>query len=255
MRHLERRPEIYSVERTTNVQTLLLMDEFARFGKLEMITAAMATLQDVLLLTPFGFYRAEKFQMQNEEMRSLLLSNHRSQQRTDYETTDNLQVPIPIIKGRLISKDGVETPVELKVAPQTPCQNECATESIPDRPILPTIWNGGAKIMTTQERNANAGRRIYASELERRRKEQAEKNAQARKGHSRNFIIGEFVAKYFPEVLDLEPGTKEENMVNFEKLEAFLYVLSTDYELVRELRDRAEQIVSDDPSGEWRIPS
>ncbi len=109
--------------------------------------------------------------------------------------------------------------------------------------------------MTTQERKANADRRIYGSELERRRKDQAEKNAQARKDHSRNFIIGELVAKYFPEVLDLEPGTKEENMVNFEKLEAFLYVLSTDYELVRELRDRAEQIVSDDPSGEWRIPS
>lgn len=45
IRHLERRPEQYSTEGRSNKQTLLLMDEFARFGKLEMITAAMSTLR------------------------------------------------------------------------------------------------------------------------------------------------------------------------------------------------------------------
>ena len=45
IRYLERRPEHYSAEGRNNTQTLLLMDEFARFGKLEMITAAMATLR------------------------------------------------------------------------------------------------------------------------------------------------------------------------------------------------------------------
>lgn len=45
IRHLERRPDKYSSEGASNVQTLLLMDEFARFGKLEMITDAMSTLR------------------------------------------------------------------------------------------------------------------------------------------------------------------------------------------------------------------
>lgn len=45
IRHLERRPEQHSLAGKDNIQTLLLMDEFARFGKLEMITSAMATLR------------------------------------------------------------------------------------------------------------------------------------------------------------------------------------------------------------------
>ena len=45
IRYLERRPEMHSAEGANNVQTLLLMDEFARFGKLEMITSAMSTLR------------------------------------------------------------------------------------------------------------------------------------------------------------------------------------------------------------------
>lgn len=45
IRYLERRPEMYSPEGKDNIQTLLLMDEFPRFGKLEMITSAMSTLR------------------------------------------------------------------------------------------------------------------------------------------------------------------------------------------------------------------
>ena len=45
IRHLERRPDKYSLGGADSVQTLLLMDEFARFGKLESITNAMSTLR------------------------------------------------------------------------------------------------------------------------------------------------------------------------------------------------------------------
>lgn len=44
-RYLERRPEMYSAEWESDPQTLILMDEFARFGKLDKITAAMSTLR------------------------------------------------------------------------------------------------------------------------------------------------------------------------------------------------------------------
>ncbi|OUN86083.1 hypothetical protein B5G06_00820 [Flavonifractor sp. An52] len=45
LRYLERRPEKYCLEAEQIPQTLLLLDEFARFGKLEMLPAAMATLR------------------------------------------------------------------------------------------------------------------------------------------------------------------------------------------------------------------
>ncbi len=45
IRYLERKPEKYSQEGSGNIQTLLLMDEFARFGKLKMITSALSTLR------------------------------------------------------------------------------------------------------------------------------------------------------------------------------------------------------------------
>lgn len=44
-RYLERRPEMHSAEGAGNLQTLLLMDEFARFGKLDMIADAISTLR------------------------------------------------------------------------------------------------------------------------------------------------------------------------------------------------------------------
>lgn len=45
IRHLERRPEKYSPDGKNSVPTLLLMDEFARFGKLNIITNAVSTLR------------------------------------------------------------------------------------------------------------------------------------------------------------------------------------------------------------------
>lgn len=45
IRYLEHRPEKFSAEGEKNAQILLLMDEFARFGKLEMISDAMSTLR------------------------------------------------------------------------------------------------------------------------------------------------------------------------------------------------------------------
>lgn len=45
IRYLERRPDKYSREGGSNIQTLLLFDEFPQFGKLEMVTNAISTLR------------------------------------------------------------------------------------------------------------------------------------------------------------------------------------------------------------------
>ena len=113
--------------------------------------------------------------------------------------------------------------------------------------------NEGASIMSIEERSTNANKRIEAAERQKRQREQMERDAQKRKDRWRHRIIGEVVARYFPPVRDFEPGTDEENFDQPKLLEAFLYELSIDPDLVDELQDRAAQRVSEDPDGEWRI--
>ena len=45
IRYLERRPDQFSEKGKDNLRTLIMMDEFPRFGKLEIITSALATLR------------------------------------------------------------------------------------------------------------------------------------------------------------------------------------------------------------------
>ena len=45
LRYLMRRPDKYSPDGANNIQTLLLLDELARFGKIELVTNAIATLR------------------------------------------------------------------------------------------------------------------------------------------------------------------------------------------------------------------
>ena len=108
--------------------------------------------------------------------------------------------------------------------------------------------------MSIEERTVKANERINAAENRRRQEERATQEAQRRRDSRRNYVIGELVTRYFPSLREYEPGTDTENKSRFEPLEAFLYVLSTDYDLVRELQDQAAQMVEDDPDGKWRLP-
>ena len=85
-------------------------------------------------------------------------------------------------------------------------------------------------------------------------RQRSEKEAQNRKNQRRNYIIGELVSKYFPDVLDLEPGTQDENIAIFKQLEAFLYILSIDYDLTKKLQERADQVILENSDGTWRVP-
>lgn len=324
IRHLERRPEKYTPEGAHNVQTLLLMDEFARFGKLEMITAALATLRsknvniclmiqsvaqldkiygehdrriifdncqfqailrandadtqkylceligtrmsiqrsvsehmnededttgysrqisetrdrivqphelatlrDALLLTPYGFCRAAKFRMYDERMESVLLSEPHT----------------VVLTGELIDDPG-DSEVQVSFGSSAGSVNDSCDN----------FTNKGASVMSTEQRTTNANRRVDAAEQRRRQEERAIQDAQRRRDSRRNYVIGELVARYFPMLREYEPGTDTENRSRFEPLEAFLHILSTDYDLVEELRERADQLVADDPDGEWRLP-
>ena len=345
IRHLERRPEMYSKEGANNVQTLLLMDEFARFGKLEMITGTLSTLRsknvniclmiqsvaqldriydgnerriifdncrykvilraedadtqkylceligtrkrikysmsehfdkewtttgyskqisedrallvqphelstlkDVLLLTPVGFCRAQKFRMDNKKMWHQLFSLqiYVSEPILQFGGTPTFD-PFPKESAPLCKRIRLKSPV---AACQAPDAVTCPATIAMNR----SKRNEGATIMSIEERSRNANKRIKAAEQQRRQKEWSEQRAQERKDRRRHCIIGELVAKYFPTVQEYEPGTDAENHTRFEPLEAFLYVLSSDPDLVDKLQKQADQLVSEDPDGEWREP-
>ena len=110
-------------------------------------------------------------------------------------------------------------------------------------------------MMSIKERTSNANRRIVAAEQKKRQEERAAQEAQRRNDSRRNYIIGELVTRYFPSLREYEPGTDTENQTRFGSLEAFLHVLSADYDLVEELRERAAKLVADDPDGEWHWPA
>ena len=109
--------------------------------------------------------------------------------------------------------------------------------------------------MSIEERTVKANERIDAAENRRRQEERATQEAQRRRDSRRNYVIGELVTRYFPSLREYEPGTDTENQTRFESLEAFLHVLSADYDLVEELRERAAKLVADDPDGEWHWPA
>ena len=69
------------------------------------------------------------------------------------------------------------------------------------------------------------------------------REAKKKKDQRRNYIIGELISKYFPEVLKLEPGTKAENAITFEPLEVFLSILSNDKILMKRLKKAAKYTI------------
>ena len=324
IRHLERRPEMYSPEGVHNVQTLLLMDEFARFGKLEMITIAMSTLrsknvniclmiQSMAQLDRIYGECDRRIVFDNCQFKAILragdaetqkhlceligtrtsiqrsVSEHEDEfgdttgynrqlsevrdwviQPHELATLDDvlLLTPYGSCQAKKYRPDDVEMSSKLLSRPEmirataipVTTSGTTSSKAIPCKVVRAPVNHGnfkkneGAKIMSIEERTVKANERIDAAENRRRQEERATQEAQRRRDSRRNYVIGELVTRYFPSLREYEPGTDTENKSRFEPLEAFLYVLSTDYDLVRELQDRAAQMVEDDPDGEWRLP-
>jgi len=86
----------------------------------------------------------------------------------------------------------------------------------------------------------------HTARLERLRREEIrkEREHQQKKDQRRNYIVGELVVKYFPEIKNIEPGTKAENTVNFAMLDAFLSVLSSDEYLIKNIEEKARCIIT-----------
>lgn len=90
-----------------------------------------------------------------------------------------------------------------------------------------------------EERIAKSKERTAKLERLRRAEIKKEREIQKKKVQQRNYIVGELVVKYFPRLMDLQPGTKAENAARFEPLEIFLSTLSADEQLVQQIKEKA----------------
>lgn len=107
LHHLERRPDKYSADGAKNTQTLLLMDEFPRFGKLEIILPAISTLRSKnvnICLMVQSLAQLDKFY--GEKGREIILDNCQYQvilRSNDAETQQYLSNLIGVDKTLLKS--------------------------------------------------------------------------------------------------------------------------------------------------------
>ena len=81
--------------------------------------------------------------------------------------------------------------------------------------------------------------RISKLEHQKRVERKIENDKKMKLIRRRNYIIGELVTKYFPELLNLEPGNKDQNAVTFKPVESFLLALAADRNLVNQIKNMA----------------
>ena len=97
---------------------------------------------------------------------------------------------------------------------------------------------------TMEERQKNASERAKQFEQQQRKTQRQTKAAQKKKDERRKFIVGELVIQYFPKLLEIDPGTtQEETQKRFQNFSAFLEVLANSPYL-HELQERAAQLVT-----------
>lgn len=92
---------------------------------------------------------------------------------------------------------------------------------------------------TAEEKYAKYEAKIAALREEQKLIKRRSKEAQRKKNQRRNYVIGEMVTKYFPEVVRFEPGNKEHNAIEFQPLEDFLSLLAANQDIVKQLKCEA----------------
>lgn len=176
--------------------------EFAETREPIVYPHELAMLEDILLLTPYGVCRVEKYRL--------------------YENAQEKLLPIPNV-------------IQTTTVPLLESINN-NTSSIMRSKVEDK--EGGTKRMSIEERIVKRKKFVAKIEQQKRLELKKERDEKRKQDQRRNYIIGELVTKYFPEVIKFEQGTKIENTVTFEPLETFLSELAADQELMKILRER-----------------
>ena len=81
-------------------------------------------------------------------------------------------------------------------------------------------------------------------ERQRKLKWKQERDMRKKRVQRRNYAIGELVTKYFPEVSAFTSEAEADDQKTLKNLEAFLSALSSDKQLIKELKNRAEKSIT-----------
>lgn len=93
--------------------------------------------------------------------------------------------------------------------------------------------------LSLEERIAKSKAHTAKLEQQRRAELKREREVKKKKDQRRNYIVGEMVIKYFPELMCLEPGTNAENVDRFRQLEAVLSMLADNKKLMEQVKKEA----------------
>ena len=310
IRFLERRPDRYTELGKNQSQILLLMDEFPRFGKLQVFTSAISTLRSksvniCIMIQSIAqldrFYGEDKrriildncpFQVilrANDPETQQLLSQHigttahfyrsKGKQRdfsgnvTGYseQLTERTAPLIPPHRLASFQDVIILSPFNLYICDRIKPNDQRLHELLVDRKEAMSkedvqkqeVSKGqvkalhahtkGASMMNVEEYSAKVEARMNAETQKAKVQQREQKRAQKQRDSNRSYRIGELVAKYFPDVNFIDPDPTESYQDPFEKIEAFLYALSINPDIVDSLREQAEEILMNDPDGSWRF--
>lgn len=281
IRYLERRPEQYSAEGKNNMQTLLMFDEFPRFGKLDMIVDAIPTLRsksvNICLVVQsiaqldrlYGndgrriifdncqyqaILRANDAETQDylcrligsakvlQESASISLKksgeiNGYSIQRTVVREPRIFSHELSTLKDVLILSPYGSSRVKKKqtFASELEQSNSCAKRG-KDIEVQSNKVDEG--MLTMGERTKIACERAEQNEKAQRLAERADRKQKEKENNHRKFIVGGLVLDAFPELLNITPGTQDENEIRFQNLKQFLTALAAAPDLIKAVKAR-----------------
>lgn len=93
-------------------------------------------------------------------------------------------------------------------------------------------------MLTMGERTKIACERAEQNEKAQRLAERADRKQKEKENNHRKFIVGGLVLDAFPELLNITPGTQDENEIRFQNLKQFLTALAAAPDLIKAVKAR-----------------
>ena len=290
-RYLERRPEKYSQEGRDCEQILLLMDEFPRFGRIEGMASAMATLrskgvsiclmiQSLAQLDKSYGEKERQIILDNCSYKVILGANDPETQKALSNlagTTPSLQWGASVNLNQKLRVTGYSVqlhdseepfirPHELAFLKDVILLTPYGVYQVAKIPpicqyyligdiyglVNPTVSASEAEHASKEVTMITKENIKKQADEKLRAAETTQRKSQQTADKRRNFLIGAMFAKYFPSVKSLTPGSAAQNDEEFAELEAFFYLLSLETELLEDLEIKAKDLVDTEPNGQWR---
>ena len=289
-RYLERRPEKYSQEGRNCEQILLLMDEFPRFGRIEGMASAMATLrskgvsiclmiQSLAQLDKLYGEKERQIILDNCSYKVILGANDPETQKALSDlagTTPSLQWGASVNLDRKLRVTGYSVQLHSSEEPfiqphelaflkdvilLTPYGVYQVTKIPPVRQyyLIGDIYGLVPTVSANEAEHESKEVTIMTKENIKKQADEkicaaetTQRKSQQNADKRRNFLIGAMFTKYFPSVKSLTPGSAAQNDEEFAELEAFFYLLSLETELLEDMEIKAKDLVDTEPNGQWR---